>query len=436
MAALPLNPTNGQTADGGDGYIYTAYYRPPGGTRYLWVKSGVSANANGIISNAISNAIVTLTSNTLAVGNVSLTANGLATGNTSISENGVSVGNVTLTNNGLSVGNVTLTGNTLAVGNVELTENTLSTGNTTISDTGVTVGNVTLTDNGLSVGNVTVSDNAITVGNVTLTENTLSTGNTTISETGVAVGNTLLTENALTQANVEAGTSTELSSGNITLANTLTGTVTVITGSEIRLSNTFSGQTLVLTSSNVLGTGGGGNVFSVNQQVGNVILTTADIAESGNLYFTNTRVVYALTAGNGVNIDSNGMITVFGVGGGGNVNSVNQLVGDVSLVTANIPESSSNLYYTNTRVLANVLSYLNTSVSSIFINGNGGANGQILVANGDNTINYHTRFYSNPLPPDYAHYGDVWYDTEFAKMYMYVFDEAGEFWFDFLPPDF
>ena len=38
-------------------------------------------------------------------------------------------------------------------------------------------------------------------------------------------------------------------------------------------------------------------------------ITTANVPESGNLYFTNTRAVYALTGGEQVSIDSNGLIT-------------------------------------------------------------------------------------------------------------------------------
>lgn len=59
--------------------------------------------------------------------------------------------------------------------------------------------------------------------------------------------------------------------------------------------------------SNLLTTGGA--VDSVNGQTGTVVLTTANITESVNLYFTNTRAVSALTGGSGIAIGSNGLIT-------------------------------------------------------------------------------------------------------------------------------
>lgn len=69
-------------------------------------------------------------------------------------------------------------------------------------------------------------------------------------------------------------------------------------------------------SSNLLAGGGvGGAVDSVNGQTGTVVLTTANIAESGNLYFTNTRAVSALTAGSGISIASNGRVTSTVTGG-------------------------------------------------------------------------------------------------------------------------
>lgn len=43
--------------------------------------------------------------------------------------------------------------------------------------------------------------------------------------------------------------------------------------------------------------------------------TTSNIAEGTNLYFTNARVVAALTEGSGINIDANGLISADVVGG-------------------------------------------------------------------------------------------------------------------------
>jgi len=78
-------------------------------------------------------------------------------------------------------------------------------------------------------------------------------------------------------------------------------------------------------SANVIG--GGGSVTSVAGRTGDVVLTNADISglttanvvELTNLYFTNTRAVAAFTAGDNITIESNGRISasVTGNGGGG-----------------------------------------------------------------------------------------------------------------------
>lgn len=51
-------------------------------------------------------------------------------------------------------------------------------------------------------------------------------------------------------------------------------------------------------------------VASVNGEDGNVILTTTEVDEGNNLYFTNARAVGSLTAGESISIDSNGLVTV------------------------------------------------------------------------------------------------------------------------------
>jgi hypothetical protein len=47
--------------------------------------------------------------------------------------------------------------------------------------------------------------------------------------------------------------------------------------------------------------------------VSSAVLNTSNVVEGSNLYFTNTRVVSALTAGSGVNIAANGRVTVASV---------------------------------------------------------------------------------------------------------------------------
>ena len=103
----------------------------------------------------------------------------------------------------------------------------------------------------------------------------------------------------------------------------------------------------IVTSSNVVG------------------LTTSNVSEAANLYFSNSRVVNALTEGTGINIDSNGLVTVTVTGGSGsgNVDSVNGQVGVVQLSTSDIPEGS-NTYFTNQRAI-NAIIDGNVGLSSL-----------------------------------------------------------------------
>lgn len=60
----------------------------------------------------------------------------------------------------------------------------------------------------------------------------------------------------------------------------------------------------------------GSEVTSIGGLIGNVNLTTANIGEQTNLYFTNARSVSAITAGAGMSIAANGRITSTATGGG------------------------------------------------------------------------------------------------------------------------
>ena len=118
-------------------------------------------------------------------------------------------------------------------------------------------------------------------------------------------------------------------------------------------------------------------VFEGNLRVNNTFFDTANIAEANNLYFTNTRARAAVGAygSNLVYYESNGnfqVIVTEGGGGGGAVDSVNGLTGTVVLSTTEIPEGA-NLYFTNARAVAAVtgqdLTLGNITVGNIIVLG-------------------------------------------------------------------
>ena len=68
--------------------------------------------------------------------------------------------------------------------------------------------------------------------------------------------------------------------------------------------------------------GGAGAVDSVNGQTGVISLTTSDISEGTNKYFTNARSIAALTAGTNITLAANGLISSTASGGSSNLLAV------------------------------------------------------------------------------------------------------------------
>ena len=115
-------------------------------------------------------------------------------------------------------------------------------------------------------------------------------------------------------------------------------------------------------------------VSSVNGQTGVVTLTTTDISEGTNLYFTNARAIASLLTGyvSGAGTISssdtilqaiqklNGNIGALVTG----VSSVNSQTGTVTLTTTNISEGS-NLYYTNSRGIGSTLTGYTSGAGTI-----------------------------------------------------------------------
>jgi hypothetical protein len=160
-------------------------------------------------------------------------------------------------------------------------------------------------------------------------------------------------------ANVAAYLTTytgNVNAGNI-IANTIIGSGSgggYITGANLISTNIISATTWTgLYASNVVG------------------LTTANVSELTNLYYTNTRV-YSNTiallqtlAGNNIIIAANGQISAnLASVGGGSASSV-LANGVIGLNTANVNEFGSNLYYTNARVYSNVIAALPTYTGNI-----------------------------------------------------------------------
>ena len=92
-------------------------------------------------------------------------------------------------------------------------------------------------------------------------------------------------------------------------------------------------------------------------KLGNI--TTANIAENTNLYYTDARARAAISvSGSGSYNSSTGVITVTG-----GVTSVNTLTGAVTLTTSSIGEGA-NLYYTDTRARAAISAGTGVTIST------------------------------------------------------------------------
>ena len=141
------------------------------------------------------------------------------------------------------------------------------------------------------------------------------------------------------------------------LANTtyiIEGTNLYYTNSRVRSAISVTGSGSYDQANGIITVTGG--VTSVNGANGNVTLSTTNISEGSNLYYTNTRVRSAISVtGSGSYDQANGIITVTG-----GVISVNGANGAVVLSTANVSEVS-NLYYTNARVYSNISPLLTTA---------------------------------------------------------------------------
>jgi len=329
--------------------------------------SGISIAANGQISSTAAG----------SYGNANVAAYLITnTGN-------INAGNITansIISSGASTGAISATAdiNLTAGGNISLIASNVYTSNITVNR---------ITSNiwsGLYASNVV----GLTTANVTELTNLYYT-NTRVSSNVLALLPTLAGSGISIAANGQISSTAAGSYGNANVAAYLiTNTGNINAGNII--ANTFigGGGGGFITGANLIST----NIIVASTWTGlyaaNVIgLTTANVSEVTNLYYTNARVysnVIALLqtlAGNNIIIAANGQISANLLAAGGGAASSVLANGVIGLNTANVNEFGSNLYYTNARVHSNVIALLPTYtgndnagniIANTFIGGGGG----------------------------------------------------------------
>jgi hypothetical protein len=160
--------------------------------------------------------------------------------------------------------------------------------------------------------------------------------------------------NEVTAASFLGKTSDQLSEGSQNLYYTAARVSQQILDTLVAGTNISFGYDLVTKKVTINSTG---NVFSVNNKTGAVSLNSDEIPEgSSNIYFTNERVddrvATLLQAGNNVSIVYDDLANTLTISSTGNVRSVNGAAGDVILTADNINEGLTNKYYTDARVNA------------------------------------------------------------------------------------
>jgi hypothetical protein len=156
-----------------------------------------------------------------------------------------------------------------------------------------------------NTGTVYVEDGAISTSNIVegsnlYFTNTRAIGSLTAGDNIVIEANGLIISSATLSSLPTLYTSNIVEDGNTTTGNVY------FSNARARGAFTFGPG---LTYNSITGSLQA-NVRSVNGQTGIVVLDTSNVAEGGaNLYFTNTRAIGSLTAGDGIVIEANGLIT-------------------------------------------------------------------------------------------------------------------------------
>lgn len=170
---------------------------------------------------------------------------------------------------------------------------------------------------------------------------------------------------------------------------------------------------LTTTGNLTVGSGVGGNITGVNNLYttnlySNTIIAnvwsgiyTANVVESTNLYFTNTRAVNALTAGSGITIASNGLVTATATSG---ASSFNSLIGKPANVI-NINNSLVSYYETYNILTFDKNTYRSGEVRYNIIDDNTSTYSLIAhdFIHGNNTFTYSNVFTSIGSPIHNSH---------------------------------
>lgn len=181
---------------------------------------------------------------------------------------------------------------------------------------------------------------------------------------------------------------------------------------------TYDNSPNAIATSVIAGGGGGsGNAQGSNTSI--QFNNTNLLDGSANLTFDFANNIFYLNGNANIgNISVTGLITA-----AGNISGANIVTGGRVTATGNV--AGNNL------VVAN----------GIYANNSFGAAQQILRASGTNTAYWTTSFYQGATPPAFnsLNYGDIFFYDDgagFQRMYMWVYDASGDYFYDFLPPNF
>jgi len=149
---------------------------------------------------------------------------------------------------------------------------------------------------------------------------------------------------------------------------------------------TLAGSGIAIQANGQISASGGTVTFGSISQY----LTTSNVSEGTNLYYTNARVLSALTGNVTVgNLTATSIVinasTANSYTTTGNVNAGNVIASSIQsnvwsgIYTANVSESASNLYYTNARVASNVIGLLPSLAGQyVSIQANGQINANVV----------------------------------------------------------